>query len=363
MSTPPSSPPSTVLSRRAALRGAALAAAVPALSACGGGNGNGGPGLWPGAQAQGTPQTPAGVSHALAAFAQRVPQGSSALVVADTPQGSWSASHQPQQRVFIGSAFKIFVLGQALIDGERGRLDLAADCAIDDTWRTSGSPVFERLSGTSDNTKVLEAMIAHSDNTATDIALNLCGVQRVRALIASSGLTQTQIPDSARRLLSYLVGAPLGTDIGWAGLRDGIPDDWQMRPTVVNPDQSIQSTAEDLVHWYRQSLAGRLFVQPATLREYKRIAALAGRLIETAPADAVYWGKPGWLDWMGFHALCLAGQVRVNHVPISFSFTWNWHGGSQTSEDRFEEFTTAMAQVLGEAARAIEGASCAGGRS
>lgn len=348
------------LSRRVALRTAAVAAAAPVLGACGGGGG-GGFGALAGAQAQGAAQVPPGVAKALARFAQMEPAGSSALVVADTTRGGWRASHQPQQRLFIGSVFKIFVLAQCLIDAERGRLDLGADCPVDDTWRTSGSPVFQRLSGTSDNTKVLEAMIAHSDNTATDIALSLSGVDRVRSLIASAGLTQTQIPDSARRLLSYLVGAPLGTDIGWAGLNSDLPDDWQVRADVVNPNQSILSSAEDLVHWYRQSLAGQFFSQSATLVEYKRIAAMAGRLIDVAPADATYWGKPGWLDWQGVHALCLAGQVRVNHVPVTYSFTLNWRSDRPLhSEERFAEFTAAIAAVLAEAARAIEGAGTTG---
>ena len=58
-------------------------------------------------------------------------------------------------------------------------------------------------------------MIAHSDNTATDIALAKVGPAKVRALIAEAGLTATQIPDSTRRLFSYIAGAPEGRT--WAG--------------------------------------------------------------------------------------------------------------------------------------------------
>ena len=60
-------------------------------------------------------------------------------------------------------------------------------------------------------------MIMHSDNAATHIALAATGPDRVRALIAEAGLPKTQIPDSTRRLVSYLVGVRDGVDIGWAG--------------------------------------------------------------------------------------------------------------------------------------------------
>ena len=61
-------------------------------------------------------------------------------------------------------------------------------------------------------------MIAHSDNTATDIATEKVGADRVRALIAQAGLRSIRIPDSTRRFLSYILGAPAGVDLGWPGI-------------------------------------------------------------------------------------------------------------------------------------------------
>ena len=45
----------------------------------------------------------------------------------------------------------------------------------------------------------VEAMILHSDNTGTDMSMKLVGVDKVRAFIASAGLTNTLIPESTRR--------------------------------------------------------------------------------------------------------------------------------------------------------------------
>ena len=62
-------------------------------------------------------------------------------------------------------------------------------------------------------------MITHSDNTATDAAMAAVGAPRVRALIGEAGLAATQIPDSTRRLFSYIAGAPEGVDLGWEGIQ------------------------------------------------------------------------------------------------------------------------------------------------
>ena len=78
--------------------------------------------------------------------------------------------------------------------------------------------MFGHLTGTTTARSVLEAMIAHSDNTATDIALKRVGPDRVRAFIASAGFKSVKIPGSTRLLFSYLAGAPFGVDVGWKGM-------------------------------------------------------------------------------------------------------------------------------------------------
>src|SRR3989338_2987273 len=91
--------------------------------------------------------------------------------------------------------------------------------AIDDSVRSLSSPVFLNLTGTTPARSVLEAMITHSDNTATDAALAAAGIDKVLALIAEAGLTSTQISTSTRRLFSWLAGAPEGVALGWAGVQ------------------------------------------------------------------------------------------------------------------------------------------------
>ena len=110
------------------------------------------------------------------------------------------------------------MLGQYLRDVEAGLLSEDEQLTIDDSVRMLGSPVFLDLAGTTAARSVLEAMITHSDNIATDIATGKVGADRVRALIAQAGLRSIRIPDTTRRFLSYIFGAPAGVDLGWPGI-------------------------------------------------------------------------------------------------------------------------------------------------
>jgi beta-lactamase class A len=254
----------------------------------------------------------------------------------------------------VGSAVKTFILAQYLRDVEEGRLTEDKQLAIDDTVRSLSSPVFLHLSGTTPAVSVLEAMITHSDNTATDIAMAAVGADRVRALIAEAGLKATQIPDSTRRLFCYLAGAPEGVDVGWAGLQKLVQaSPGSVNRPALNDRQTMASTAEDMVSWYRQALRGAFFERAGTLVEFKRIQAMADALPHVAPTDTVAYGKGGSIEWQGFHCFCLPGQMIVGKVPVTFCFTINWTGPDDGAAAIFRPYVAAVADVLREAARAV----------
>lgn len=276
----------------------------------------------------------------------------SCLVMADQPGKSWQASHQPATRLFVGSAVKTFILAQYLRDVEAGKLAEDTPMSIDDSVRSLSSPVFLKLNGTTLAVSVLEAMITHSDNTATDMAMAAVGAERVRALIVQAGLKQTQIPESTRRLFSYLAGAPEGVDAGWAGVQRLVGAPGATRP-ALNDRQTMASSAEDMVAWYRKALAGAFFQKPGTLVEFKRIQAMASALIHVVPPDTMAYGKGGSIDWQDFHCFCLPGQMIVGKVPVTFCFTINWTGPSDGVGAIFQSYTAAIADVLREAARGV----------
>ncbi|MES2363153.1 MAG: serine hydrolase [Pseudomonadota bacterium] len=330
-------------SRRLTLQLAASSLAAPAL---------------PGATAHAaTAGAPARVSQAIARFAALAPATSNCLIQVDSPNAPWSAAHQPDRQLFVGSSVKTFILAQFLRDVEAGREGLTENqpADISDAVRSPGSPVFVGLSGKTPYRSVLEAMITHSDNTATDIALGKVGPDRVRALIAEAGLKQTQIPNSTRRLFSYLAGADYGVDLGWSGMERLARNDTQglkSRTNVINSQESMLSTASEMVHWYRQALTGKFFQKPDTLKEFRRIQAMADAISPTVPQGLLAFGKGGSIDWENFHCMCFPGQMLVGKVPVGFCFTLNWTGGV-SSDVRAPAFIAAVADVLKEAALAV----------
>ncbi|UUZ75915.1 class A beta-lactamase-related serine hydrolase [Polaromonas sp. P1(28)-13] len=335
--------PLTCPSRRLTLKLAASSLAAPALL--------------PVARMPAPLAPPASVNQAIARFAALAPATSHCLVQVDAPTTPWTAAYKPDQQLFVGSAVKTFILAQFLRDAEAGREGLSESqlCEVSDALRSPGSPVLLALSGKTPYRSVLETMITHSDNTATDIALTRVGPERVRALIAEAGLVQTRIPSSTRKLFSYLAGADYGVDLGWDAMdRMARGDTLGLTPRtqVINAQESMLSSATEMVNWYRQSLSGKFFRLPATLNEYKRIHAMADAISRTVPPGILAFGKGGSIDWEGFHCLCFSGQMLVGQVPVTFCFTLNWTG-EVSSEARAESFVSAMADVLRKVVSAI----------
>ncbi len=278
----------------------------------------------------------------------------SCLVVCDFTNARWQAGNQPGAVLFVGSAVKTFILAQTLVSAEQGRLSEDDQWVIDDSVRSPVSPVFLNLSGKTTARSVLEAMIAHSDNTATDVALGNVGAKNVRALILKAGLNQTRIPDSTRRLFSYIAGAPAGLDLGWEGTQK-MSTGWlpgTPRP-VVNSQQSMLSSATDLVQWYRASLTGKFFTKPSSLMEYKRILSMADVIPQIVPNDTVAFAKGGSIDWQDFHCFCIAGQMVLGASRVTFCFSINWNGPDSAVPKIFADYRDALKVVLEAAAESV----------
>ncbi len=197
--------------------------------------------------------------------------GTKSYLIHAGPGGSLGQlAYHPNRFLFTASAYKTFVLGQYLCDVEAGLLSEDEQLVIDDSVRMISSPVFFKLAGTTQARSVLDAMIAYSDNTATDLATGKVGADRVRALLAQLGLSSIRIPDSTRRFFSYLLGAPAGVDLGWPGVEETA----QNLPGILQPPLNavitLAGSVRDFVSWYEQALQGTVFSKPETLRAFKR---------------------------------------------------------------------------------------------
>jgi beta-lactamase class A len=290
---------------------------------------------------------------ALAGFRDLSGQTSYAIKV-DRPDHPWSASHQPDARLFVGSAVKTFILAKYLQDIEEGRLSADQQLAIDDSVRSLSSPVFLHLTGTTPARSVLEAMITHSDNTATDVALKQVEVERVRAFVAEAGLATVQIPTSTRHLFSYLAGAPFGVDESWQGMRRLAEGDmFGVARSPMNDMETMKGSAAEFVAYYERALAGEYFRKPETLVEFKRIQAMADAIARVVPADTPAWGKGGSIEWDNFNCLCFPGQMRRGTMRATFCFTLNWPGPADEVPQATARYAEAVANALAGVAAAF----------
>ncbi len=302
------------------------------------------------AESQGTG---ADIEAALAQF-KALPGTTSYRIDVMNGRGNRTLSHNTGKRLFVGSAIKTFILARYLQDVETKRLDELEQCAIDDSVRSFDSAVFAHLTGTASARTVLEAMISHSDNTATDVALLRVGPDRVRSFIASAGLTQTQIANSTRRLISYLAGAPLGVDIGWQGLQKVAAGQLPGAPRpALNDVQTMASSADDMVSYYQRALRGAFFQRPETLTEFKRILAMADAIALVVPPDTVAWAKGGSIDWDDFHCICVPGQMLAGDSAITFCLIVNWHGPDSSTPAAVGKIKVAVTDVLAAVKRSV----------
>ena len=267
-------------------------------------------------------------------------------------------AHRPNLFLFTASAYKTFVLGQYLRDVEAGRLAGDEQLAIDDSVRNFGSPVFLNLAGTTEARVVLEAMIAHSDNIATDRATLKVGADRVRALIAQAGLRSIRIPDTTRLFGSYLFGAPAGVDLGWPGILQAAENPPGEPRPPLNDVVTLAGSARDFVSWYEQTLAGAFFTRPETLIEFKRIQAMSEQIVKAVPQDTPAYAKGGEVvSFLGFNAKSFAGQIVVGaekQIPVTFGFLVNWDGPASDFPAVEAEYFAAIKDVLESLKRALQ---------
>jgi beta-lactamase class A len=266
----------------------------------------------------------------------------------DAPGSLRRVAHAADAPLFCGSCFKTFVLATYLQEVEAGRLELSEQLKIDDGIRSIGGNVFEHLSGTASARTVLEAMIAHSDNTATDVAMLRVGADKVRAFIAKAGLVGARIPDSTRRYFSCVAGYAPGVDMGWQGIEAMVAGKLGKPPRdAVNEESTMACPAATFVDYYKRALRGEFFRKPETLVEFKRIQSMADAIAVVAPPDTPAYLKGGSIDWNGFHCMAAAGQMTVRGTPVTFCLNLNWRDSDSADAALvIEAYKTAVTDVL-----------------
>ncbi len=253
-------------------------------------------------------------------------------------------------RLFVGSAIKAFILCERLrqLDSPdvvqklmQKQLDLNAS-----VW-SADSQIFNppNLSGKVTERSTMEAMILHSDNTATDMELAQAGPAQVRAFLASAGLKQSDVPDSTRVFFGYLLGAPNYKTFSWADLQAS------GAAKIVNPPlnnvETLASSADDFVSFYARALQGEFFKNQETLSEFRRILSLGDVIsIVPFPPGASAFAKGGSIDVPGFHTLCVPGALFFSNRWVYFTMILNWDAAPESDPNTVTAFLSAGKQAL-----------------
>lgn len=261
-----------------------------------------------------------------------------------------AVSSKSGQQLFIGSAFKTFVAAEALRQADSPNVvqtitqkDLALDASVWSLDSATFNP--PNLSGVVSERTALEAMILHSDNTGTDMAMKLVGADKVRAFIASAGLTKTLIPESTRSFIGYLLGAPDYLTFTWEQTVAAANDPIVNPP--LNQTQTLASSADDLVSYYTRALQGEFFEHEQTLNEYRALLSIGDVIwLLPLPLGVSAFAKGGSIDVPGFHALCAAGGMLFDDTWVYFCFTINWPAAAETDPATVGAWAAASSRAL-----------------
>jgi beta-lactamase class A len=283
---------------------------------------------------------------------QRLP-GDKALkiLVPAAGKSEFSAQLNPNKMLFAASAIKTFVLCEALRQADSPDVDSeleAKKLTLDSSVWSLGSPTFNPpdVRGIVSERTALEAMITRSDNTATDMMFKLVGAEKVRAFVASQGLTNTRVPDSTRALTAYVFGAKKYKTISWDELNRLVKTGRQAHP-FLNDVATLASSAGDLVTYYSRALQGAFFKHRETLNEFRRILTLCDFIyLVPLPLGVSAYAKSGNVDIPDFHARSLAGGMFVGGGWAYFAFIINWDTPSEKDPETVEKFFGAINRTL-----------------
>jgi beta-lactamase class A len=252
--------------------------------------------------------------------------------------------------MFVGSAIKTYILCETLRQADSPNVVQslkATQMPLDASVWSVDSAMFNppNLIGKVSQRTALEAMILHSDNTATDMCIKHAGPDKVRALIASIGLKNTMVPDSTRALFGYLLGAKDPSTFSWEDI--GTAANSPMVNSPMNKVETMTSTADDFISYYSRALHGEFFKNKETLYEFRRILSMSDAIwLLPLPLGVSAFCKGGSIDVAGFHALCVPGGMFFDGRWVYFCLTFNWYAKATSDQDTANAFVAAASRAM-----------------
>ncbi len=254
------------------------------------------------------------------------------------------------KQMFVGSAIKTFILCEALRQADSANVvktirtqQFSLDASVWSVDSATFNP--PNMIGKVSERTALEAMIMHSDNTATDMCLKYVGPDKVREFVASAGLKSVMIPDSTRVFFGYLLGAKNYKTFSWEDI--GAAANQNMVNPPMNNVQSLAASADDFVSYYSRALQGQFFQNKETLNVFRQILSIGDAIwLVPLPLGVSAFVKGGSIDVAGFHALCVPGGMIFDDRWVYFCLTINWPAAAETDPKTVAAFAAACSQAL-----------------
>ena len=194
-------------------------------------------------------------------YAKHLPTGREIAIRPDLPMNTLSV-------------IKIPIMVQAFLDHAEGRLDMDARHTVDARDMRRGSGLIQTFAPGLNPTLrgLVTQMIITSDNTATDMVIDLVGMDRVNELLAANGYEQTRLKHTTHRLF---LETWIRTDPAYAALSErdvferGFPSDEgaAARFFEIEGDSTVwlgRTTAKEMARLLEQILEGELADEAAS---------------------------------------------------------------------------------------------------
>ncbi len=213
----------------------------------------------------------------------------------------------------VGSTFKAFVAAEYARQVVSGIVDPTTEVTVHAEDRVDSSVVLETVPDGESVTlqAAAEAMIAVSDNTATDLLLRAVGVDEVRKLLARMGLTDTTVPDTTRSIYERFKAEP-----GW----------WPV---------ACLTTMRDLTTFYAAVVAGGALGSAEATDRFLRLMRQEDIAQGSAWPDGVLcYRKSGMLEPPPLLAMGMAGTfARGDRSIATFAFALNVASDDDAAHD------------------------------
>jgi beta-lactamase class A len=218
-------------------------------------------------------------------------------------RGDEHVGYQESVPFEVGSAFKAFVAAEYARQVAAGGLDPGATLTVTAADRVDSSIAFDEVPDgmTVSLQEAAEAMIAVSDNTATDLVMREVGVERVRKLIRDLGLVETTIPDSTRSIYERVRRDP-----GWHPV-------------------ACLTTMDELASFYQRAVRGGALGSAAATNRFLGLLRQEDRAQGAEwPETVLCFRKSGMVDPPPQLAMAMAGAfARAGGELVTFAVALN----------------------------------------